>query len=278
MLSKEKTDHNLICLFGDDKERRLEKFVSEALPHKDIKILKPATEENLLQAAANCSLVVIAVTGLHNLGYVRKMKENRKIVADIVGLAVSPVEEHELNFFINGFDFVLDYNTCDQVKFGKFLHQRTIMGGRRLNSFLIEEEFRRFSDALSSAPTSVIVFDNEKRIVFVSEHYFRAYPKSAPRLIRGLNVYDAFEMMSQEESIDKKDPRYDDIRNFWYRLQGEIEFTLDNGVSYRLKASTLPNQRGTIVTAQNITDRVKIKEKLGKALERIQQLENPSEN
>jgi hypothetical protein len=138
-------------------------------------------------------------------------------------------------------------------------------GARRLEAQIQEEEYRRICDALSNAPASMIVFDGDKRAVFVSDHYFRAYPKIAPRLIRGLSVYDTFDMMMREEGITREDSRYLDLRNFWHNLEGSIEFVLDNGTYYRLKAVKLPNHRGTVVTGQSISDtqrkHVKMEEK-----------------
>ena len=119
-----------------------------------------------------------------------------------------------------------------------------------------------------------MVFDEEKRIVFVSDHYFRVYPKSAPRLIRGMNVFDAFDMMSKEEEIEIGGPLFLRLKAFWHHLDGEIEFTLDNGVSYRLTAVRLPNQSGTIVTGQNISPYVRQREKLEEALKEIGDLKD----
>ena len=96
------------------------------------------------------------------------------------------------------------------------------------------------------------MFDTDKRAVFVSDHYFRAYPRIAPRLIRGLRVYDAFEMMAKEENMDEDDARYARLRHFWHNMSGNVEFTLDDGKSYRLKAVDLPNKRGTVITGQRI--------------------------
>ena len=64
-------------------------------------------------------------------------------------------------------------------------------------------------------------------------------------------------MMSAEEKMPQDDPPYDGIKQFWYKLSGDIEFSLNDGTHYRLKATTLPNSRGTIVTAQNITEYIK---------------------
>ena len=99
----------------------------------------------------------------------------------------------------------------------------------------------------------MIIFDVDKRAVFISDHYFRAYPRIAGRLVRGLSVYDAFDMMAREEGLQQEDPLYEKLQRFWYNLNDSIEFRLETGVSYRLKAVQLPSRRGTVLMGQNIS-------------------------
>ncbi|NJS15570.1 MAG: hypothetical protein HC788_14455, partial [Sphingopyxis sp.] len=54
------------------------------------------------------------------------------------------------------------------IEFKKFLSHKISRGAERLSSLIKEEEFRRFNDALSISPTSMIIFDADKRAVFVS--------------------------------------------------------------------------------------------------------------
>ena len=152
-----------------------------------------------------------------------------------------------------GFDACVSKEDTHFIEFKQYLSSKISTGAMRLSGMIKEEEFRRLNDALSISPTSMIIFDADKRAVFVSDHYFRAYPKSAPRLIRGLRVYDAFDMMITEEGISTEDPRYEPIRHFWYNLAGSVEFTLDDGTTYRMKAFHLPSGRGTVVTGQNVS-------------------------
>lgn len=263
--------HHMLTIYNDPADQSFSEMISEILPEKDMRILLPKDESALLQAAQNSSLVIIILQNEkdYDVNLAKRLKDDRMVVADI--LAVMQSEDREALFSIlsKGYDGSFTISQCEDPLFKKILKRRMAQGSKRLAGFILEEEYRRFSDALSCAPTSVMVFDREKRIVFVSEHYYRAYPVSAPRLIRGISVYEAFEMMSKEEKISENDPRYDEIRSFWYNLSGDVEFTLDNGISYRLKATMLPNDRGTIVTAQNITEYVKKNDELQKALKRI---------
>lgn len=273
MYKSDVQEHHLIAIYNDTEKGHINTVVSSATPEKDTRILNPADEEALEQAAQNSSLIIIGLENEQdkNIFLARKLKENRMIVSDIIAVILDGSEFDVLNIVSKGFNLCLSLEETKTLPFKTILKQRLGEGTRRLAGFIIEEEYRRFSDALSSAPASVIVFDKEKRIVFVSEHYFRAYPQSASRLLRGLSVYEAFDMMSREEKLSENDPRYEDIRQFWYSLSGDIEFTLDNGVSYRLKAVSLPNDRGTIVTAQNITEYVRQNKELKQALAELKQ-------
>lgn len=263
-------EHHLIAIYGDNEQKSITTLVQGMLPSKDTRILNPLDEDSLLQAAGHSSLIIIGLENAQdtNVFQAARLKEHRHVVCDIIGV-LSDQNANCQRIMAKNFDYCLPLAMCDSPDFKNILKNRVIQGSKRVSSFILEEEYRRFSDALSCAPTSIMVFDEDKRIVFVSEHYFRAYPKSAARLIRGLSVYEAFDMMSKEEDISEKDPLYQRLRDFWYNLTGSIEFTLDTGVSYRLKAATLPNGRGAIVTAQNITEYVEQNKELKSAIEQL---------
>lgn len=256
MFSPNKTQHALITIYGDNEARNVNKTISLFSPDREIKILEPTDEDMLENAAANSVLVFIGLNGPDDpaLRLGRKLQDNRMVVADIMAYDLSAEGIPYMEVLGKGFDNLIKPESTETLEFKKFLSSKIAKGIRRLEGLILEEEYRRLNDALSIVPVSMIIFDNEKRAVFVSDHYYRAYPKIAPRLIRGLRVYDAFEMMAQEEGLTSDDPRYERIRQFWLNLDGKIEFTLDDGVSYRLKAIKLPGNRGTIITGQNITN------------------------
>lgn len=269
-------DHHLITIYGDSEKGDLNRLIASITPEKDTRILNPSDEAALEQAAQNSSLIIISLQNEEDRQsfLAGKLKDNRMVIADIMAIILDGSPFNHLKVMAKGFDLCVSIEEAGELPFKAILKQKLSHGTRRLSGFILEEEYRRFSDALSSAPASVIVFDQEKRIAFVSEHYFRAYPQSAPRLIRGLSVFEAFDMMSKEEKLSAEDPRYEAVRQFWYSLSGDIEFTLDNGISYRLKAVSLPNNRGTIVTAQNITEYVKQNKELKATLEKLKQAQS----
>ena len=269
-------DHHLITIYGDTDQGRVNTLVSAITPEKDIRILAPKEEEILFQAAQNSSLIIVVLQNGQDpaVRLAKTLKDDRMVVSDVIAVVIDGNGLDVYEVMAKGFDLCMPFDECTELSFKSIIKQRLLQGGDRLSRIIVEEEYRRFSDALSCAPTSVMVFDQDKRIVFISEHYYRAYPQSARLLKRGLSVFDAFEMMSKEEAIDPKDPLFEKLKQFWYSLSGDLEFTLDTGVSYRIKATTLPHERGTIVTAQNITEYVRQNKELKKALQKLKTRKN----
>ena len=252
----DKPDHMLLTIYGDNKTKDITKILETLVSGKDLRVLTPDTQETLEQAAQNSSLIIIGISGPDDPNFLlcRRLRDNRMVVADIVACSVSAEKIPPVKIMANGFDGCFTVPDTEIPEFKKYLMKKMSVGSQRLSGLIQEEEYRRVCDALSSAPTSMIIFDADKRAVFVSDHYFRAYPKIAPRLTRGLSVYEAFAMMAKEDGIESQDKRYSELEKFWYNLEGSVEFTLNDGMSYQLKAVRLPNRRGTVVTAQNISD------------------------
>lgn len=256
MFLENRPEHALITIYGDTSSQDISRAVTLYLPERDIRILSPTDEETLVQASQNSVVIFVGISGADdpNLRIARKLQDHRLVVADIIAFCTDSHDLTAMQVMGHGFDGCITLEDTSLVEFKKYIAAKINKGARRLSGLIQEEEFRRLNDALSIAPISMIIFDADKRAVFVSDHYYRAYPKSAPRLIRGLRVYDAFEMMVREEGLEPNDERYEQIKQFWYNLDGKIEFTLDNGVSYRLKAIQLPSNRGTVIIGQNITE------------------------
>lgn len=255
----EPSEHALITIYGDNAAGDLSRALSLYMPDRDIKVLAPEDKETLETAAQNSVLVIIALSSPTdpNLNLGRIIQDNSTISADVVAFYLEEDSPNAIEILARGFDSYLCLKDADCIEFKQYLATQITKGARRLERQIKEDQYKRLSDALSIAPVSIIVFDTDKKAVFVSDHYFRAYPKIAARLIRGLRVYDAFQMMAEEEGLYPDDERYERIQKFWYNLDGRVEFTLDDGRSYRLKAERLHGDQGTIVTGQNVTGYVK---------------------
>lgn len=262
-------EHSNIAIYGDDEFETFSKNIGDALKQEDIRICLPDTLDTLLEASQNCALILICLDTIGDsyLHLAQRIRADHRSACEIVAVARS--DNHpalNASLLLMDYDMFIALSDFTSEDLSKILLKRISYGSQKLSKSIQEEEYRRFRDALSCAPASVMVFDEDKRIVFVSDHYFRVYPKSAPRLIRGMSVFEAFDMMSQEEKLEQGGPLFLRLKSFWHNLDGEIEFTLDNGMSYRLTAVRLPNQSGAIVTGQNISPYVEQRDQLSKAL------------
>lgn len=260
MHAQNRSDHALITIYGDNDDKIIAKALHDLNLDRDTKILEPDSLETLVLAASNSALIIIGVFSDDdpNLALANMLENNLAVSADVIAFCSDSVSLPLISILAKGFaGCVFERDAAATSDFKPYLNAQVMRGVRRLEELIHEDEYRRLSDALSIAPVSIIIFDADKRAVFVSDHYFRAYPRIAPRLIRGLRVYDAFEMMAREEGLDQNDERYATIRQFWHNLSGTVEFTLDDGTSYRLKAMPLPQNRGTLVTGQNMTGYVR---------------------
>jgi hypothetical protein len=249
-----KTDHALVTVYGDGMADSLSALINGYIADRDLRILTPKDPKTLEQAAQNSVLTFIGIKKADDpeLRLAKTLKENRLIVCDLVAYCEDNASLNAINVLGMGFDLCVTPADVQAPDFKKILIQKIANGTRRLSGLILEEEYRRVCDALSSAPASMIIFDADKRAVFISDHYFRAYPRIAPRLVRGLSVFDAFDMMAKEEGLSPEDPLYERLQKFWYNLEDSIEFTIQD-TSYRLKAVQLPNRRGTVLMAQNVT-------------------------
>lgn len=277
------SDYAMITIYGDDPNQTISKAISSALSDKDTRLLTPKNTETLQQAAQNSAIIFISISSINdpNLALSGVLRENRLIAGDIIAFCYDTADISHMHILGKGFDGCIRKSDVSDPAFSRFLTQKTIVGNRRLSSLILEEEYRRVCDTLSQAPASMIIFDHDKRVVFVSDHYFRAYPRIAAKLSRGVSVYDAFELMAQEEGLAKDDPLYEKLQKFWYTLEGSFEFTLQRGISYRLKAVKLPNKRGILIMAQNIsgyrTRNIELENRLLQLEKELKALKNPTD-
>jgi signal transduction histidine kinase len=129
----------------------------------------------------------------------------------------------------------------------------------------MDKDYKRFRAALDASSSAFIVFDENKKVFFVSKHYYDAYPKSAKKLVKGLDVKDAFILLCEEDGILPEEERYKEIKKFWMDLGNKsIEFVLSDGRVWTVKSASLPDNQGTIVTTTDITNYVKQRKMLEK--------------
>lgn len=118
----------------------------------------------------------------------------------------------------------------------------------------VEEVTRRAAAVLAASPDALIAITNDGKISFVSEHWKKAYPRNAHKLVPGTTIAETFEFLSEESGIPQDDPRYKEMKPWWANPVGQKEFRLNNDIWLRVLAKKMPDGSGVVVTTTNITD------------------------
>lgn len=245
----------LISIYGDSEDRTLTKLIWSYIPGYDVRVTNPQTPEELYEEAYNSAVVFVVVSDHldKNLKISEDLSNIKGVVADIIAITPEQDIRNRLHILSSKFDAIYNLEILDSNEFRKIFLHKLKKGVMRLNARLQEDEYETFLGFLSVSADAFIVFDKQKRIFYVSDHYLQLYPASASQFIRGTPVQKVFEAVAEEMGVKQEDPRYLDSMEFWTRLAGEHEFKLDNGAHFRMTAVDLPGGQGTIVSTTNIT-------------------------
>lgn len=221
-----------------------------------IKIVHPPTEEDLQVMAREAIMVFVAAGGPDDpaCSIGEKLHDDCRIVSEIVAVTPDLAYDVSMQVLASGFDNVFSLSELKRPDFRKIINNKICKGRVRLRGRMQDEEYQRFRAALDVSPDAFIVFDENNRLFFVSEHYRRAYPHHAGRLARGLPVAEAYEMLCGEHGVHAGHPDYAPLKTFWHSLEGQIEFTDSTGRTVRVSAGKMPDGRGTIVSTTDITE------------------------
>lgn len=245
----------LISIYGDGVDRELTKLIWSLIPGYDVKISNPTTPEELYNEAYGSAVVFVVVKD--NLDENVKIAEDlsliKGVVADIIAITPEQDIRQRLHILSAKFDAIFNLEIFDSHEFHKIFLHKLKKGMMRLNARLQEDEYETFLGFLAVSADAFIVFDRQRRIFYVSEHYLELYPQSATHFVRGTPVQKVFEAIAEEMGVREDDPQYRESAEFWMRLSGEHEFKLDNGMHLRMTAVDLPGGQGTIVSTTNIT-------------------------
>lgn len=248
-------DHLHITIFGDNQSHDIEKTVQSFFAEFNVLTITPKDAEGLKNAAENSVLVIIALYGNNdpNFALGEMLQKEPLIISDVIAIFHDGTHNDVKPIMYEGFDNCFAHETFKSEEFRKFLLFKIKKGSQRLTFRVRNHEYKRFRDALSASPGSVVVFDSDKRIVFISDHYHRAYPEAAGKIKPGLSVYEAFDIMAPYDSLAQDTADYNKAKEFWYSMNGELEIIKPDGKTYLTKATPLPDGQGTIVTTINIT-------------------------
>lgn len=236
----------------------------------DIQTLKCKSLDSLL--------TVIAIHDDTDIAVGTELGRNMGLIGDIIGIDRTADTGRRARLLPAGFDSVFNLEMIESPDF-KGILQRSLGKARiRQTNSIMQEEYRRFRAALTASPDAFIVLDSDRRIFFVSEHYKRAYPALAQKLVRGLPVMEAFEIARIEQGVTDDDPRYPAMKAFWETLHGEVDFPMENGRTWRIKAAPLADSQGIIITTMDMTEILRQKREIeGKSRQVAEALEKERE-
>lgn len=250
-----KNEVPLISIYGDDEERTLTKLIWSYIPGYDVRVSSPSTAEDLLNEAYHSAVVFVVVKDSldANAKIAEDLSQLKGVVADVIAITPEQDIRNRLHILSAKFDAIYNLEILDSEEFRRIFLHKLKKGIMRLNARLQEDEYETFLGFLSVCADAFIVFDRQRRIFYVSDHYLKLYPQSIEYFVRGTPVQRVFEAVAAEMGVAPEDPRYQESLAFWTRLSGEHEFRLDNGLHFRMIAVDLPGKQGTIVSTTNIT-------------------------
>ena len=253
-----------IVVFKDE-DKVYSKAIWALLSAKNVQIKEAQDLNQLKSLATNAILIIVPLqTNEDSQPHLPDIKqENPRIVCDILAfLPEQTASEDRMAVLAEGYDGVFNQNFIDYPVFKKLITQRLDKGMISLRNRRQQEEYKRFKSALSASPDAFIVLDEDNKLFFVSEHYKKAYPKNRDKLVRGLDINAAYDILSAEQEVFPGDPRYNAMKQFWLDPKGSIEFSTSNGRTWRLTAQPLSDGQGTIVTTTDITSYLQQKKQL----------------
>ncbi len=244
-----------VTVFGDTRAKELCKLLFSLIPGQDVRFAMPETKEALIEEVYHSAIVFVLVADAtdDNIELARELSMMPGVVADII--AITPEQEirRRLHMLTYNYDNIFNWEILGTEDFRHIFLHKLKKGIMRLNARIQEDEYRSFKGYLSVSPDAFIVFDKNKRVLFVSEHYNKVYPRSAHLFVRGAPVHIIFEAAAQESGLRPEEARYQEAKKFWSSLQGQFEFHISNNRVLRISAAPMPGGEGTIVTTTDIT-------------------------
>lgn len=244
-----------VTVYGEKDGQTLSRLLYDLIPGQPVRFITPANRDELLDEVYHSAIVFIAVDDVsdENINLAKDLTALPGVVADII--AITPVQEirQRLHMLTYDFDNIFNREILETEDFRHIFRHKLEKGIRRLQARIQEDEYRSFQAFLSVSPDAFIIFDRNKRVLFVSGHYHKLYRQSGELLLRGTPVNQIFEAASRESGVTPEDPRYQIAKDFWTKLEGHFEFHVSPTKVLRITAVPLPDGEGTIVTTTDIS-------------------------
>ena len=253
-----------IVVYGDDENQTTSKVLWHLLPQSRVTIKQPQSIEELESSALDAALIFIIIEDENDpnrhLGSL--LIQNKRVVCSAIALTRDADFQKRIEIMASGFDAIFNASYLETSEIKTVFHNLVEKGVIRQTNKNKQEEYERFAASLSASPDAFIVFDENRELFFISDHYRRAYPDVSSRLTRGLDVMEAFEMLYNAHGSAKNIENFEEMKKFWEELDGEREFKLNDGRVWRIKAAKLAQGLGTIITTTDITHYIKQQNKL----------------
>lgn len=254
----------IVAVYGDDDDQSISKILWHLLPQSRVEIKKLSSIEELEDVALYAVLVFVVINDENDpnrhLGSL--LVNNKRVVCSAIAIAKESDYIMRIAIMASGYDAIFSAEHLDTREMRAVLHNLVEKGVIRQLNKRQTEEYERFAASLSASPDAFIVFDENRKLFFVSDHYRRAYPESSHKLKRGLDVMEAFRMLYEQHGPSDSIKDFDAMKAFWEELDGVREFELADGRVWRIKAAKLAQGLGTIVTTTDITQYIKQQHKL----------------
>lgn len=244
-----------ICIYGDNAERSFTKLIWDFIPGMDVKVVQPATIEDLYEEALQSAMVFIVVKDAsnENLQIAETLSNINGIVADVIAITTEQSIRARLHMLSSHYDAIYNLDIITTADFKKIFLHKLKKGISRLNFRIQEEEYESFLGFLSVSADSFIVFDRNKRLYYASAQYLNLFPDRTDLFVRGTPLQKIFEIFRDQEEFSHPSIESDKSLQFWTHLKGEHEFQTIDGTHWRMTAVDLPNGQGKIVSTTNVT-------------------------
>lgn len=245
-----------VTVYGEgDAAQELSKLLYALIPGQQVRFVTLSSREDLLNEVYHSAIVFVMVNDPSddNISLAGELSNMPGVVADII--AITPVQEirQRLHMLTYDFDNIFNWEIIRTEDFRHIFVHKLKKGVMRLQARIQEDEFKSFQGFLSVSPDAFIIFDKNKRILFVSDHYHKLYRNSADALVRGTPVAKMFLAAAKESGVSEDDPRYKTAKKFWMNLEGQFEFHYNDKKVLRITAVPMPDGEGTIVTTTDIS-------------------------
>lgn len=245
-----------ILIYGPGDPSRLAERISMLLLRGDMKLVHAETREEIVGAAASSRLIFLVMEEIEDsmLALVEQIRSYDLAACDIVALMPDRAESRRMSLLACGFDDLITHSMVSDDSFPSYMLHLIDKGQAALEKRQQQNEYQTFQAALVASPDSFIVFDNDRKILFLSEHYRRLYPEISGRLVRGLSAADAYVLLAGEAGIGPEDEAWHRLDEFWMTMEGQVEYRNKDGRYLRMIAVRLESNKGHIISTTDITD------------------------